>query len=70
MSHAHTILTWEENLPEEETPPEWMWSLDEELEEWFEEIKAARAQKYSGGGGNADEHPPMMENLLTKDRKR
>lgn len=58
IEHAHNILLWQENLTEEETPPEWMWSVDHELEVWFEQIKVARDEKY---GAHKDE-VPMMTN--------
>lgn len=68
FAHAFTILGWQENLGEDEMPPEWMWALDEELEEWFEEVQMVRKEKYSTGGSG--DETPMMTNALAKDVKR
>jgi hypothetical protein len=74
VNHAYTILSWQENLTSEEVPPEWMWSLDDELEEWFEEVAAARKARFGGGassnGSEPDEAPQMMSNQLAERRKR
>jgi hypothetical protein len=48
-----------------EMPPEYMWHLDEELVEWFDEVAAQREEKFGGG---ADETVPMMENEIVNDR--
>ena len=67
VEHAHLILSWQENLMDDEMPPEWMWALDEELNEWFEEVEFRRKQKY---GGNDDESTaPMMQNELARERR-
>lgn len=58
VEHSNNILSWQENLPEDEMPPEWMWSVDHELEIWFEKLKDARAEKY----GTPREESPMMSN--------
>ena len=47
LTHAFRILSWQENLLEEERPPEWMWPFEDELEIWFEEVDRARKEKYS-----------------------
>lgn len=62
------ILSWQENLPEEETPPEWMWSLDHELVAWFEEVKEKRREKY-GDPDDERETVPMMGNELAAGRR-
>lgn len=53
-------------------PPEWMWSVDEELETWFEQVEEDRREKWGnrGGGRERDERPPLMQNALTKGRAR
>lgn len=66
IQHANTILTWHENLPEEEMPPEWMWPFPDELEEHFAEVKWARKQKYNGSGGDDDDWG-MVENEWSHD---
>jgi hypothetical protein len=50
ISHALKILSWHENLPSDEIPPEWMWSLDHEIEDWFIQVEYLREQKFNGGG--------------------
>lgn len=42
IDHGYKILSWQENLQENEMPPRWMWHLDWELEEWFKGVEAAR----------------------------
>lgn len=66
--HGYKILDWFENLTEKEVPPEWMWSFDDELTEWFEEVKASR----DGDSTQQDDRTevPMMENELTASRRR
>lgn len=49
IQHAEQILGWYENMSSDEIPPTWMWPFADELNEWFEEVKLAREQKYSGG---------------------
>lgn len=68
MSHAFTVLAWQENLASDEMPPEWMWALDEELEEWFEEVEAVRKDKYASPGASSDE-TEMMSNTLARGKR-
>lgn len=70
VSQAHRILDWLDNLPRDETPPEWMWAFEDELESWFEEVEAARERKYGGGREDADEEVPMMSNELAAAARR
>lgn len=75
VNHAHVILGWQENLSNDETPPEWMWALDDELEKWFEEVEETRKEKYGTGGRSDDARSndtvvPMMQNELTRNRRR
>jgi hypothetical protein len=58
VEHAATIIHWQENLSNEEVPPEWMWSVEHELEIWFERVQAEREERYGGGSRNE----PMVEN--------
>jgi hypothetical protein len=69
VNHAHVILGWQENLAKDETPPEWMWALDDELETWFEEVEENRKEKY-GLKDSDDTVVPMMQNQLTLGRNR
>jgi hypothetical protein len=67
VSHALSILSWQENLTEEHMPPEWMWSLDEELEEWFDEVRASINSRSSAG--DDDEDVPMTPNVFARGRR-
>lgn len=62
------VLTWQENLTNEEMPPQWMWPFDEELEVWFEEVDRQRKNRF--GSSDDDDEPmgAMMQNEYAKDR--
>jgi hypothetical protein len=62
IDHGFKILSWQENLQEEEMPPKWMWHLDWELEKWFEEVEIARKSKYNSNPDDNLEEVPMMAN--------
>lgn len=66
IEHAYKILSWHENMVnKEDIPPEWMWSLDWELEVWFLELQRKReAAGTPAGGGAVVEDAPMMQNEL------
>lgn len=68
MEHAHFICSWQENLPEDEQPPEWMWCIDHELVGWFEEIDRKRDnERGSRNNGNGkDTTVPLMDNELSR----
>jgi hypothetical protein len=68
VSHALSIISWQENLTEEHMPPEWMWSLDDELELWFDEVKASFHSR-SSSMDDGDEEAPMMSNALARGRR-
>jgi hypothetical protein len=67
IEQAYRISWWQENLQKEEMPPKWMWHLEWELEDWFEEVEAAREERY-GGGGDDREETQMMGNELARER--
>lgn len=43
------VLSWHENLPDEERPPRHIWWSEELLDEWFENVREERLSKYGGG---------------------
>lgn len=43
------VLSWYENLPEEEVPPRAIWFDSRRMKAWFEEIKRKRKSKYEDG---------------------
>lgn len=49
----------------DEIPPRWMWTVDHDLDIWFEEVERKREEKF-GTGGSSDDEPagPMMRNEL------
>lgn len=64
------IVSWQENLPEDEIPPEWMWPLDYELEQWFENVKRKREDKYGRSDDDDRDEVPMMSNQLAARKRR
>lgn len=70
IEHAHRICDWQENMVSEEIPPKWMWCFEEELEIWFEEVDQQRKARFGGGESRGDENVPMMQNEMTKGRRR
>jgi hypothetical protein len=69
IHHAVLIVGWQENLLEKEMPPKWMWTLDEELNQHFEELHRRR-----GSDPDDDDEPepvgPMLVNEYAKSRGR
>lgn len=68
IQQASRILDWQENLPSDETPPEWMWTLDHELEAWFDEVDRKRKERF-GIEDDDREAPQMMQNEFAKNRR-
>lgn len=68
VQHAYRILSWQENLTDEEIPPEWMWPLEWELERWFDEVKFKREERY-GRTDRGDTVAPMMANEYAQGRR-
>lgn len=66
IEHAHRILTWRENLPNEEMPPAWMWHLERELDLWFKQVEKNREDNRPGGGGGDEGSSGGVQNELTK----
>lgn len=71
IEHANRVITWQENLLEDEMPPSWMWHLDTELEAWFDDVAAKRKERYGGGGGDDDRDVdgPAMDNEFARGRR-
>lgn len=63
IEHAQRIISWQENMVEDEMPERWKWHLDHEIKDHFERVAAARDEKYGTKSGS-DETPdePMMVN--------
>ncbi len=73
IEHAFKVLGWFENLQKDETPPEWMWPFDDQLNEWFDQVERDRNDKY-GGGNDRDELSSqggiVLENEYAADMRR
>lgn len=61
-------MSWQENLIGDDMPPRWMWHLDEELGDWFDDVKARHDSEH--GGRDGDEEVEMWDNELMRDRGR
>jgi hypothetical protein len=70
LEHANMVCSWQESLAPEETPPQWMWPFDQELEAWFDRVDEQRKQRYGGSGSSSSESEGMMRNELAKGRGR
>ena len=61
------ILAWQENLPEDEMPPRWMWTLPDELNRHFRDV---RARRKNPDGYDDEIDGPVIENEYAKGRGR
>lgn len=71
IGQALTVIWWQENLLPDEMPPEWMWNLPDELDDWFAEVEAKREDRTASGRGRdeLEDAPDMMQNELTRGRR-
>lgn len=71
IAHANSICDWQENLTEEDMPPQWMWPLDHEVVAWFDAVAERRKARFAGSGGDSgdDDSGLMMENEFAKGRR-
>lgn len=73
------VLSWYENLPKDEVPPEHIWEDSQGLDEWWETVEAKRNDGTATGSrydstsddseGGADK-PGMAQNDLARSLKR
>ena len=65
------VLSWYENLPEDEQPPRHVWHSDKRLANWFEDVdrkrKAKTGGKHSSSYEDADDAPMMVNELIDRD---
>lgn len=66
IEHAHRVLTWRENLPDDEMPPSWMWHLESELDSWFANVEEKRKNKNDGGDDEDTGSSGGIQNEYTK----
>lgn len=68
IEHGLTVLSWYENLPEEDRPPEYLWADSQGLEMWFNSVDAKHKDGMGTNRGRTDDHaqddqrPSMTEN--------
>lgn len=62
LDHAYRILSWMENLPEDEMPDRWMWHLDWEIDAHFDVVKAKREAKHDLSPGESEEELDWEQN--------
>lgn len=69
IEHALQVLSWYENLPKDEVPPEHLWEDVEGLEQWWGDVEAKREDgvattrgRGSKGSDDDDPDPAMVEN--------
>lgn len=70
IEHALNVLTWYENLPKDEVPPEHLWEDGEGLEQWWASVEAKRDDggvatsrgRVDSDDGDGDQPSGMAEN--------
>lgn len=61
IDHALKVLSWYENLEKSEIPPQWMWHLDWELSDWWEQVDRERKAKYGRPDDDDDRESVLAE---------
>lgn len=71
INQALSVISWHENLPEDEQPPRAIWHSDQLLDDWFREVKERRKEKSSGKRSSYEkaDDVPMMSNELASQYK-
>jgi hypothetical protein len=66
VNTAVTVLSWFENLPEDEQPPRHIWYDGERLDQWFEDVREKRNAGSEGRRTPYEEadDAPMERNVL------
>jgi len=65
VSESLTVLSWFENLPEDEQPPRHIWWSDELVADWFRNVRANRGKKTNKTSFyEQSEDVPMDENEM------
>lgn len=69
IAHSLVIDSWFEHLPTDERPPEWMWPLPWEVEQWFDRVEKERDKKYGSSGDGTDDNivePDLEPNVYAE----
>jgi hypothetical protein len=67
VNEALTVLSWFENLPEDEQPPRHIWWSDELVSDWFRNVREDREKKSGKKKSSSyeqSEDVPMMQNEM------
>lgn len=55
------MLSWQENHPPKDVPPEWMWPYHRETKQWFKDVRARN-------GRDDPDEPELEENDYFNER--
>lgn len=71
IEQALNILSWYENLPKEDVPPEYLWEDGEGLEMWWRTVEDRRNDGVETSRGHTDhdqddQAPKMVENDVAR----
>jgi hypothetical protein len=69
INESLDVLSWFENLPDDEQPPRSIWWSEALQAEWFRNVKENRKNKHSRGGKKRSSYEqaqdvPMMQNEM------
>jgi len=69
LNHALTVISWFENLPQDEQPPRAIWHSAERVDSWFRDVEKKRSEKYGSSGKRRSSYEeadnvPMSSNEL------
>ena len=73
VNEALSVISWHENLPEDEQPPRSIWWSGELLDKWFKGVRERREERYGSkkhrsSYADADDVPMMENELLSEYR--
>lgn len=64
IRQAFSIISWHEDLPEDERPPKRLWLDAEGLSLWFARVRRERERKYGLKPGDSDGGPSVDSGLV------
>ena len=70
-----TVISWAENLPEDEQPPRSIWWSEELLDSWFKDVRTRRDEKYGRSRSSRTSYQqaddvPMSDNELAAEYRK
>lgn len=63
------VISWHENLPQDEQPPREIWHSPKMVDKWFRDVEEKRESKYGSGRKSSYDDAddvPMTSNELAK----